>query len=63
MAPPLLPAAVVPAAISVGSGDHLVGLLVCRIEDQRSELDRMQMLLGARTGELERAKAEWADAM
>ena len=43
LAPPSLPAAVVPAAISYGSGDHVVGLLVHRIEDQRMELEWMQV--------------------
>ena len=76
MAPPSLPA-VVPAAISYGSGDHVVGLLVRRIEDQflelermrvqsevqASEMERLRVQLGVRTGELARAKADWADAV
>ena len=43
LAPPSLPAAVAPADITYGPGDHVVRLLVRRIEDQSVELERMQV--------------------
>ncbi len=69
MAPPTLPAvipmpavvplpAVVPAGISSMSGEHVVELLVRRIEDQFAGLERMRLQSEAQASELERRAIE-----
>ena len=53
MAPPSLPA-VVPAGISSMSGEHVVELLVRRIEDQFAGLERMRVQSEVQASEMER---------
>ena len=61
MAPPSLPAvaplpAVVPAGISSMSGEHVVELLVRRIEDQFAGLERMRVQSEVQASEMERLR-------